>query len=56
VLSKAGAPREAEDRDRESRRTHVELNVDTMLTKAFDVSELRQVVDTLEKSDVRIKN
>jgi DNA-binding response OmpR family regulator len=31
----------------ENRRAYAELNVDTMLTKPFDVHELRQVVDSL---------
>jgi len=31
----------------ENRRAYSELNVDTMLTKPFDVHELRQVVDSL---------
>ena len=30
----------------ENRRAYAELNVDTMLTKPFDVHELRQVVDS----------
>jgi DNA-binding response OmpR family regulator len=31
----------------ENRRAYAELNVDTMLTKPFDVHELREVVDSL---------
>ena len=33
----------------ENRRAYTELNVDTMLTKPFDVHELREVVDSLAK-------
>ena len=33
----------------ENRRAYAELNVDTMLTKPFDVHELRGAVDTLAK-------
>jgi len=33
----------------ENRRAYAELNVDTMLTKPFDVQELRDVIDTLSK-------
>jgi two-component system response regulator (stage 0 sporulation protein F) len=33
----------------ENRRAYAELNVDTMLTKPFDIYELRDVVDTLAK-------
>ena len=33
----------------ENRRAYAELNVDTMLTKPFDVKELRDVIDTLSK-------
>ena len=33
----------------ENRRAYAELNVDTMLTKPFDVHELRQVVDSLAR-------
>ena len=33
----------------ENRRAYGELNVDTMLTKPFDVHELREVVDSLSK-------
>lgn len=33
--------------DDENRAAYTELNVDTMLTKPFDVHELRQVVDSL---------
>jgi DNA-binding response OmpR family regulator len=33
----------------ENRRAYEELKVDTMLTKPFDVQELREVVDTLSK-------
>jgi DNA-binding response OmpR family regulator len=33
----------------ENRRAYAELNVDTMLTKPFDVQELREVIDTLSK-------
>ena len=30
-------------------RAYAELKVDTMLTKPFDVQELREVIDTLSK-------
>ena len=33
----------------ENRRAYAELNVDSMLTKPFDVHELRQVVDSLAR-------
>ena len=33
----------------ENRRAYEELKVDTMLTKPFDVQELREVIDTLSK-------
>jgi DNA-binding response OmpR family regulator len=33
----------------ENRRAYAELNVDTMLTKPFDVHELREVVDSLAR-------
>ena len=33
----------------ENRRAYAELNVDTMLTKPFDVQELREVIDNLSK-------
>ena len=33
----------------ENRRAYTELKVDTMLTKPFDVQELRDVIDTLSK-------
>lgn len=33
----------------ENRRAYAELKVDTMLTKPFDVHELREVVDSLAK-------
>ena len=33
----------------ENRRAYAELKVDTMLTKPFDVQELRDVIDTLAK-------
>ena len=33
----------------ENRRAYAELKVDTMLTKPFDVQELREVIDTLSK-------
>ena len=33
----------------ENRRAYAELNVDTMLTKPFDVHELREVIDTPAK-------
>ena len=33
----------------ENRRAYAELNVDTMLTKPFDVHELRDLVDSLAK-------
>jgi len=33
----------------ENRRAYAELKVDTMLTKPFDVQELRDVIDTLSK-------
>jgi DNA-binding response OmpR family regulator len=33
----------------ENRHAYTELNVDTMLTKPFDVRELREAVDTLAK-------
>jgi len=33
----------------ENRRAYAELNVDTMLTKPFDVHELREVIDSLSK-------
>ena len=33
----------------ENRRAYAELNVDMMLTKPFDVHELRQVVDSLAR-------
>ena len=35
--------------DDENRRAYTEFKVDTMLTKPFDVYELREVVDTLAK-------
>ena len=34
----------------ENRRAYGELNVDTMLTKPFDVHELREVVDSLAQT------
>ena len=34
----------------ENRRAYAELKVDTMLTKPFDVQELRDVIDTLSKA------
>jgi two-component system response regulator YesN len=34
----------------ENRRAYAELSVDTMLTKPFDVQELREVIDTLTKA------
>jgi DNA-binding response OmpR family regulator len=34
----------------ENRRAYAELNVDTMLTKPFDVHELREVVDSLAQT------
>jgi DNA-binding response OmpR family regulator len=34
----------------ENRRAYAELQVDTMLTKPFDVHELRKVIDTLSKA------
>jgi DNA-binding response OmpR family regulator len=34
----------------ENRRAYAELNVDTMLTKPFDVYELRELIDTLAQS------
>src|SRR5438270_107167 len=34
----------------ENRRAYAELNVDTLLTKPFDVHELREVVDSLAQT------